>query len=240
MLIDWSKIGLRKHVETTYADLRPTDLVIDKAGNAWPIKILGGADEPELTFWLLDSVSDVPTHLMVKPKGDPVTVSRVETAADEAVKLEADFPKSGSPGSSTGSATTSAETVATTSTEAASITQTADVAASLKEAGVSEVDMADAVAGVEKILGGTVEADVTSEEIDAAKAATEDEPVQLPAFEDMTILEMRSHLYLLHGVFAHDQQSRDETIGMHTQAHVDHDAGKLKSKHVPHVHAEVK
>lgn len=232
---------MRQRVETTYADLRPTDLVIDKAGNAWPLdpKDIAG-DAERIGFWLCDPATKVRMHYLTKPKGDPVTVSRIKTAADEAVKLEADFPKSGSPGSPTGSATTSAETVATTSTETASITQTVDVAASLKEAGVSEVDMANAVAGVEKILGGTVEAEVTSEEIDAAKAATEDEPVQLPAFEDMTILEMRSHLYLLHGVYAADLKSRDETIQMHRQAHADHDAGKLKSKHVPHVHAEVK
>ena len=79
---------------------------------------------------------------------------------------------------------------------------------------------------------------MTAAEVDAANAATEDSPVGLPAFADMTILEMRSHLYLLHGVYAHDLRSRAETMAMHDQAHVDQEAGRLQSAYVPHVHEE--
>ena len=198
---------MRETIDTTYADLRPTDLVIDKSGQAWPLDDLATNGDVEVfgvTFWLCDPVTNVKMHHLTKPGSDSVKVSRLPTQADEAAKLEADF----------------------------------NTAAELSKAGVEEADMATAVAGVEALLGGTVEAEVTAEEVDAAAAATDDAPVSLPPFADMTPLEQRSHLYLLHGLFGSDVTGKAELAAIHDQAHAQHDAGTLKNRHVPHVHEE--
>lgn len=229
----------RQRIETTYADLRPTDLVIDKAGNAWPIadlEVTGDKSAPTFTFWLVDAVSGIKMHNITKDSHDAVTVSRAPSHADEASKLEADFPKSGSPESGTGVTTGSVETGATGSTETDSTTPPAGVAENVYANAV--VSLADAIAAVEEI-GGTVEAEVTAAEVDAAAAATDDAPLTIIPFADMTPLEARSHLYLLHGVYGHDLQSRAELAALHDQAHAATAAGTLNSRHVPHVH-EVK
>lgn len=192
---------MRETVETTYADLRPTDLVIDKSGKAWPIAELFH-DTQISGFWLSDPLTKVRMHHVTKFKTDTVTVSRVP---DEPAPAYSDMP---------------------------------DEVFNEVAHDLTGAELHEAVAAVEEI-GGEVEVTYTEKEADAAKAATDDSPVRLPAFEDMTILEMRSHLYLLHGVYAHDMKSRVDTIAMHVQAHADHEAGRLASRHVPHVH-EVK
>jgi hypothetical protein len=200
---------MRETVDTTYADLRPTDLVIDKSGQAWPIDgLLPLSPDPvkpvAFTFWLLDPVTKVKAHLMQKPAGDPVKVSRLPTQADEASKLEAEFPL---------------------------VTPSDDY---YVDAENPVATMAEAVAAVEEI-GGTVEAEVSAAEVDAAAATTDDAPLTLPAFSTMTPLEARSHLYLLHGVMAHDVQSRDTLSTWHNELHSAENT--VKSKTVPHVHA---
>ena len=197
MPTDRSTMTERSRIETTYADLRPTDLVIDKTGKAWPIadlEVTGDQTLPSMAFRLVEA--GVGMYHMTRPFADSVTVSRIPTHADEAERLEADFPRS---------------------------------------TGTGDATEAEAVAAVEAI-GGEVEAVVTAEAVDAAAAATDDQPIRLPPFDTMDILQMRSHLYLLHGVYAHDMRSRLDTIAMHEQAHADHDAGRLKSRYVPHVH----
>lgn len=184
---------MRETVETTYADLRPTDLVVDKSGKAWPISDLDFTRE-EVVFWILDPVSKVRRYFLGKPTAHSVTVSRVQFE-DPVAMVE-------------------------------------------RKNEETRVEL-ERLQEVAKEIGGEVEITYTEREADAAKAATDDQPVRLPAFEDMTILEMRSHLYLLHGVYAHDMKSRVDTIRMHADAHFQNIEGKLASRHVPHVH-EVK
>jgi hypothetical protein len=76
---------------------------------------------------------------------------------------------------------------------------------------------------------------VTAAEVDAAASATDDAPITLPAFSTMTPLEARSHLYLLHGTYSHDMQSRDTLSKWHSELHSPENT--VKSKTVPHVHA---
>jgi hypothetical protein len=232
----------RETVDTTYADLRPSDLVIDKSGQAWPIaELAGGADNLEaVAFWLLDPVTKVKMHFMGKGPTDPVKVSRLPTQADEASKLEADFPKSSAPVGAGVSPTVSATTE---TPQGATAETTSQDGPSMTLAGTGDnvyanavVSLAEAVAAVAEI-GGTVEAEVTAEEVDAAAAATDDAPLTIIPFAEMTPLEQRSHLYLLHGVYGSDVVSKVELGQLHDQAHAATAAGTLNSRHVPHVHA---
>jgi hypothetical protein len=84
---------MRETIDTTYADLRPSDLVIDKSGQAWPLDAISSSEDGTTIFWLCDPVSKARAHLISKQSGDAVKVSRRPTQADEAAKLEADFPK---------------------------------------------------------------------------------------------------------------------------------------------------
>lgn len=217
----------RETIDTTYADLRPTDLVIDKSGQAWPIKEMVQAGD-KVWFWLCDPVSKMKMHFMGKEPADPVKASRLPTQADEVSKLEADFP-------------VVADTIWCSYCAAAhSVDDCPQHQGRTDEEEGARSGWAEAVAAVEEI-GGTVEAEVTAAEVDAAAAATDDAPVSLPPFADMTPLEQRSHLYLLHGLYGSDVTGRAELIAIHDQAHTQHDAGTLNSRHVPHVHtAEVK
>jgi hypothetical protein len=180
-------------VETTYADLRATDLVVDHGGKQWPTTELDTGEA--VTFWLLDPASKIRMYYLTKLPGDTVTVARIRLQADEATELEQQFPS--------------------------------DVAA-------VGVTMVEAVAAAAEIAEPAVE--YTQREHDAAVEATEENPVSLPPFPDMTPLEQRSHLYLLHGVFAFDLKSRDELNDMHNEAHRLHAAGELNAQHIPHTH----
>jgi hypothetical protein len=180
----------RTTIDTTYADLRPDDLVIDKSGQAWPIAELATVGDQVstfgVTFWLLDPVSKIKAHLITKQNGDAVKVSRVPTQADEAAKLEAEFP---SP---------SVEVYVEAQRQIKSIgasDEDADeaavfVAKYLQDETVIFPDSFPTIAAVDEI-GGTVEAEVTAAEVDAATAATDDSPLTLPAFDTMTPLEQR-------------------------------------------------
>jgi hypothetical protein len=195
-------------VETTYADLRPTDRIVAKDGTVWPIVELDG-HQAVVTFWLCDPVTKIKTHLMNKQPADPVTVERIPTHAEDVAKAEAEFP----------------EAPRATQEEIDSFVARANA------------PLPDAVELVKEELGAVVTAEVTAEEVDGAKeAAATDTPVEIIPFTEMTPLEQRSHLYLLHGVFAHDLQGRDELIALHDQAHADHAAGKLNARQIPHTH----
>lgn len=68
-------------------------------------------------------------------------------------------------------------------------------------------------------LDAEVIAEETAEEHDARVAATGDSPVVLPTFEEMTDLEKRSHLYLVHGVYAEDVKFREALVELHVESH---------------------
>jgi hypothetical protein len=80
-------------------------------------------------------------------------------------------------------------------------------------------------------LGGEVVARESAAEHDARTAAeTTGDPVILPRFSDMTDLEQRSHLYLLHGVYCGDVKFREKLYDLHIEAHGPDRRG------VPHKH----
>lgn len=76
--------------------------------------------------------------------------------------------------------------------------------------------------------------EITDTEQAAADAATEDAPVELPAFAELTDLEQRSHVYLLHGVYSTDITDRATLAKIHTDLH----AGKkqVAARLTPHTH----
>lgn len=220
----------RQQVETTYADLRPDDLVVDKTGKAWPIADVEKGDPVSVSlveFWLCDPTSKVKQHLMRKTPGDTVAVSRILSHADEAAKLEADFPKS--------TALVNGEVTAQAG-EAAKLEAVIGAVSAVMSSGEDTfTEMAEALRNVATIAEPEPLVEYTATEYDAANTATNDQPVRLPAFESMTPLEQRSHLYLLHGCFAHDAQSRDTLSTWHNELHSPDN--KVKSKAIPHVHA---
>lgn len=90
----------------------------------------------------------------------------------------------------------------------------------------------ETVAVVEEQLGGEVIAEEMAAEHDARVVATDESPVVLPTFDEMTDLEKRSHLYLLHGVYAADVKFREKLVELHDEAH------GIDRLGVPHTHVE--
>lgn len=95
-----------------------------------------------------------------------------------------------------------------------------------------------AVQTVEKVLGGTVVAEVSDAEQAAADGATIDRPASVPSYESMTDLERRTHLYLLHGIWGDDKDSRANLSRWHEEAHEKQPKGEINAKYRPHVHLE--
>jgi hypothetical protein len=91
----------------------------------------------------------------------------------------------------------------------------------------------EAEAELTETLGATVDLEATAAEIDAAIEAEDTGlPVELIDFAEMTDIEKRSHLYVLHGIYATDLQSRAQLDASHDLAH----EGAVTSRSVPHVH----
>lgn len=81
-------------------------------------------------------------------------------------------------------------------------------------------------------LDAEVVAEETAQESDARREAeATGEPVTLPTFAEMTDLEKRSHLYLLHGVYAADVKFRERLVELHDEAHAS-DADRVPHRHV--------
>lgn len=94
------------------------------------------------------------------------------------------------------------------------------------EAPTSEpVTIAEAVAAAEA-LGARIVAEETADH-EAARnlARASGEPMSLPPFDKMTDPEKRSHIFLLHGVYAHDVKTAKALGKMHDDLHND-EAGK--------------
>lgn len=90
----------------------------------------------------------------------------------------------------------------------------------------------EAVATVEEVLDGEVIAEETADHEEARDLARAGgDPMSLPPFEEFTDPEMRSHLYLVHGVYAHDVKTRKALVKMHDDLHADE-----KGQHTPHNH----
>lgn len=90
---------------------------------------------------------------------------------------------------------------------------------------------------VKEALDGEVIAEESAAEADArVEADAGGAAVELPGFHEMTEMEMRSHLYLLHGVYAEDVKARSALVEMHNDLHDATDLGRF----IPHVHIEGK
>lgn len=92
----------------------------------------------------------------------------------------------------------------------------------------------ESVAAVTEELGGEVVAEQTATEREALDAAeVGNVPAELPRFSEFSDLEARSHLYLVHGIYAHDVKTKKAMTALHDEHHAD--AG---AKFVPHVHGD--
>jgi hypothetical protein len=78
--------------------------------------------------------------------------------------------------------------------------------------------------------------EVTTTAQEAADAATEAEPLKVAAWQDMSDLEQRTHVFTAHGVVCYDIKPRAELAKVHADLH----SGKAKSRTIPHVHEEPK
>jgi hypothetical protein len=102
----------------------------------------------------------------------------------------------------------------------------------LQGAAVEHLSRPLPVEEVVEALGAEVVAEETAAEHDAKVEATEEEPLTLPPFSEFTDLEMRSHLYLVHGVYAADVKFREKLAELHAEAHGVDRLG------FPHTHVE--
>jgi hypothetical protein len=92
----------------------------------------------------------------------------------------------------------------------------------------------EAKAVVEEVLDGEVIAEESAEEREARdRADASGVPAELPRFSEFTELEMRSHLYLVHGIYAEDVKTRKAMTALHDEHHAD-DAAKM----TPHLHGD--
>jgi hypothetical protein len=83
-------------------------------------------------------------------------------------------------------------------------------------------------------VGAEVIAEQTAAEKEVLDAAeVSDLPAELPRFSEFTDLEARSHLYLVHGIYAHDVKTKKALTALHDEHHADEAA-----KFVPHVHGD--
>lgn len=192
----------RQRVETTFADLRSDDLIVDKSGKEWEVSIRT-SPEGGLVLLVLGGL-----HHMTKVPTDPVTVSRVTPpprwAEDQHLP---DLPESWEE-----------KPVAKLGQEVPMSTERAEA-------------LADDVKIIEEELGGEVVAVESKAEEVARKSG---DVVPLPLFADMTDLEQKSHLFLLHGTYVEDVESRAKRVELHDRLHADperrdvahsHDAG---------------
>lgn len=91
---------------------------------------------------------------------------------------------------------------------------------------------AEAEAAVEEALDGEVLATETADHERAREAAeATGEPMSLPPFAEFTDPEMRSHIFLVHGVYAHDLKTRKALVKLHDDLHADE-----RAPHAPHDH----
>lgn len=176
--------------QVQYYDLVDGDTLVDKSGNDWRVVEVERVDSDQgVAFWLADTTTGVKAHRMNKPSGEFVTVRRHPSRAEEVEAREAEV-------------------------DAAEAVVGPDIAEELRQAG------ADPVATVEEILHGTTLATETADhEAARERADTTGEPMSLPPFEEMTDPEMRSHLYLVHGVYAHDLKTIKSLVKLHAEAH---------------------
>jgi hypothetical protein len=102
------------------------------------------------------------------------------------------------------------------------------------EAPAEEPTVEETVAVVTEELGGEVVAEQTADEREVLdRAEVSNVPAELPRFSEFTDLEARSHLYLVHGVYAHDVKTKKALTALHDEHHGDDGA-----KFVPHVHGD--
>jgi hypothetical protein len=192
----------RQRTETTYADLRPDDQIEDKSGNRWPIADL------------------VSTEPVPWAKNDPGASVKVNFwLCDLVTNIKLHLMNMEPLGKVT----------------VWRLPKHADQVEKLEaEFPGTEITTTEvAIMEIYDKIGATVDLEATAQEIDAAIEAEDTGlPIEILAFEDMTDLEKRSHLYVLHGIYATDLQSRAQLAVTHSEMH----AGKVSARSVPHTH----
>lgn len=193
-------------VETTYADLREGEVIVDKSGNHWTaVGVAKGVAGANVAFAL--AADGVKQHYLSKPYNGPVTVLRAPSRDDDIARREAEID-----------------------------------ACQVAEGHIHDnvtgevVTEADAERRFAETLGGEVLAE-ESAEVEAQREAAEadsSKPMALPPFSEFTDLEKRSHLFLVHGVYAHDVKSRKRLDELHDE---DHARGEARDGHVFTAHA---
>lgn len=201
--------GPPKRHEITYAELVERDRILDKNENEWlALDVTHDGHAGTVTavaFWLADATG-VRLHHLSKPVGDAVSVLRQATRDEALDEAEADID--------------------------AGPAMQADLWGDGAEEPVWRDDDEEPVSVVADIMGGEVIASETADH-EAARnlARAGGEPLHLPPFSEFTDPEQRSHIFLVHGVYAHDVKTRKALATMHDDLHT-HEAGK----HTAHDH----
>lgn len=194
----------KERTEITYADLREGDTIVDRSGNLWLAVEVDRAMSDSTSFWLADAVTKVKMHHLTRPAHDLVTVSRTADHAGRVAALEAEVDEA--------QANTGQRCRGCLGGASAHTCET------------------DPVEVVEEVLGGEVIAEESAAHADAREAAeATGEAMGLPPFEEFTDPEMRSHLYLVHGTYAHDVKTKKALVALHVESHT-------IGQHTPHNH----
>lgn len=211
----------RKPMEIKAAELVDGDVIVDKSGTEWKVTGVQIPDrEPNAEFRFDDVVAfwigSPPVHSMVKAWDDTVTVLRDTPAPEWATPKRDDDPvpvEVGDSGDGEAVAERPVEDVALDCDVEENHVHDVVTGEPITEAKAKERLVADK-------LGGVVLAEESKAHEAARVAATvTGEAMTLPEFEEFTILEARSHLFLLHGVFAEDVKSGADLIDMHAELH---------------------
>lgn len=198
-------------VDTTYGDLKHGETILDKSGNSWVVHTptLYGM---EVAFSLADAdTPSIPKHVgMTKPADAEVRVMRAPSQADEVEVREREVD------------------------EARGMVPEFEVDEHGKRVPAGEPTVEQAVETIMETLGeAEVVAEQSADEHDALAVATESAPTELPRFSEFSDLEARSHLYLVHGIYAHDVKTKKAMTALHDEHHADQGA-----KFVPHIHGD--
>lgn len=184
-------MGFVIKIETTYGDLRDGEQIVDKSGNTWLV-VEPEHGDADVAFWLAETTTGVRMHHLTKPANDAVTALRAPTHAEEVAEREGEVDAADA---GTGGP---------------------------RHVGAPYADEPMTVEEVRDALGAETIAEESAAEADARTAAVAaDDVLHLPAFEAMTVLEAQSHLFLIHGVYAHDVKTRKALDALHVEAHVD-------------------
>lgn len=219
--------GVRKPTEIIYFDLVEGDVIRDKSGNEWcAVEVTRTDSDQSVEFWLTEMpLGKVRKHHLSKPSGDTVTVMRepsrpewIEGLEEGVDAAEAKTPHPDECGTCglVGKHDEECSAVADAKADGDSTRPRPTT----KDEIASFVARAESV--VEEVAGGVVLATETVAHEAARERADADQgPMDLPPIEEFNDPEMRSHIFLVHGTYAHDLKARKALVALHAQLHAD-------------------